>query len=116
MKTARLTVAVTHMDAMLEFYNQVFDCQLTKIPGTDFHKGQFLNTPLLFCPNNIAGVKAEKNRFQWEIELEDLDSALNKVTNHGGACLDDRRSQDGVTMQGITDPDGNSFVLIGRGN
>lgn len=112
MQMTKLTVAVTNMDTMVSFYNTVFKADLKPIPSSPLFTGKFLNTQLLFCPNTIADVKAEKNRIQMSLTVDDVDAWVQKAMDSGGSIYGDRAETDTMTILGIADPDGNSFELI----
>ena len=112
MKMSKITVAVNEMDAMVTFYNAVFSCNLRPIPETPFYAGTLFNAQLIFCPNAIAEVNAEKNRFQFDVVVEDVDQLVEIAKQSGGSAYNDRSETDSVLVWGIKDPDGNSFALV----
>lgn len=112
MQMSKITVAVNDMDAMVTFYNSVFNCNLNGIPETPFYAGTLFGTQVLFCPNFIAEVNAEKNRFQFDVIVDNVDALVEKVKQAGGSTYDDRSDTEQALAWGIKDPDGNSFVLV----
>jgi len=111
MKMTKISIAVNDMDAMVAFYNAVFDCGLSAIPGTPFHAGTLFGVQLMLVPNSIVGINAEKNRIQFDVQVDDVDALLETVQANSGSLYDDRAETESVIVQGIKDPDGNSFVL-----
>lgn len=112
MKMSKITIAVNDMETMVAFYNSVFHCDLNPIPETPFYAGTLFGTQLLFCPNFIAEVKAEKNRIQFDVVVDNLDALVETVKQAGGSTYDDRSDTEHTLAWGIKDPDGNSFALI----
>jgi predicted enzyme related to lactoylglutathione lyase len=112
----RITIAAIHTDAMVMFYNTAFDAGLEPFEMASFtlYRGQLAGVELILVPNTLAGVTAEQNRLQFDIGVTDIDACLEAVTANGGTLL----SQSGVIGEGghrtvsITDPDGNTIVLI----
>lgn len=112
MKLQKFVVAVTDMYQMLTFYNTVFDSNLQQNGESPFYSGRLLDWELLFCPNSIAEVNAEKNRFQLTLVVDDIDAAIKQALDAGGSLYDDRTETDAQIACGIKDPDGNSFELV----
>ncbi len=111
----RVTIAVTHLDAMVRFYNEVFDAELVAIRtfGTHrFFSGKLAGVDLLLCPNEIAGVAAQQNRQQFRIAVDDLDGALAKVLEAGGQQKGDLQRENSSRVIAVMDPDGNTLELI----
>lgn len=111
MQLEQITIAVNDMPAMVTFYNGVFEAGLTQVGESPFYRGTFLGFPLLFCPNSIAQVNAEKNRQQFHVRVDDLDAVLSRVSTHGGHVQDDAYENDDQRGVGIVDPDGNTLAL-----
>jgi predicted enzyme related to lactoylglutathione lyase len=115
MRIDRITIAVTHMDAMVRFYNAVFDAGLkpgAQMGGFQFYGGTLAEIELLFCPNEIAGVVAEQNREQFRIVVDDLEKVRQQAIEAGGSALDDVRITTTSKIAGLRDPDGNTIELI----
>jgi len=111
MKLDRFTIAVTNMTAMVGFYNTVFDAGLTEIPNSPFYAGTVTEFDLLFCPNDIAEVQAEKNRIQMRFTVEDIETVVKLAKANGGGAYGDRHDTEAEIGWGIHDPDGNSIEL-----
>ncbi len=113
MKIDRITIAVTHMKEVVEFYNAVFDSELKPIAGLEgFYSGKLGGFDMLLCPNEIAGVVAEQNRHQFRFVVGDLDAVLSKGRAMGGILIDDAQANGTSKSQGMRDPDGNSMEFI----
>lgn len=106
MKIGRITFAVNNMPAMVEFYNQVLDANLTQMGDSPFHSGQIAGLNVLMCPNAIAEVDANQNRQQFHFVVDDLDAALAKVDGTKGT-VDEKQGNE----CGVRDPDGNTLVF-----
>jgi predicted enzyme related to lactoylglutathione lyase len=110
MKLDRFTVAVTDMEAMVAFYNALFDAELKA--HDPFHMGRLGSLELVFCPNYIAEVNAEKNRIQMRFVVADIEAVVAQAEAAGGAAYGERYETDTFIGWGICDPDGNSIELI----
>ncbi|MGJ3240707.1 MAG: VOC family protein [Anaerolineae bacterium] len=111
MQLDKFTIAVTDMTAMVAFYNAVFDAELKSIPDSPFFAGKIAGVDLLFCPNEIAQVVAEKNRIQMLFTVGDVEAVVASAAKHGGGDYGDRHETDTLIGWGIYDPDGNSIEL-----
>jgi predicted enzyme related to lactoylglutathione lyase len=115
MQLDRITIAITQMDGMVDFYNAVFDSDLQPLEpmnGFQFYGGKLAGTNLLFCPNEIAGVVAERNRHQLRFVVEDVDGIRHKATQFGGGVLDDLYITSSSKGGSVSDPEGNTIELI----
>ena len=115
MRIGRIVLAVERMDAMIAFYDRVFGTDLRADPGSPFHRGTLAGIPLLFCPNELAGVVAEANRHQLRLVVDDLDGVLATVVPAGGRIVNGEGG-DRQRVVGIADPDGNTYELVGAGD
>lgn len=107
----KLTIATTNTSAMVTFYNAVFNAGLRAIPETPFFAGQIGGIALMFCPNEITQIKAEKNRIQMRFTVDDIDAIIASAQVNGGDTYGDRHADEAVIAWGISDPDGNSIEL-----
>ena len=114
MNLTKITIAPVNVDEMVQFYDAVFDTQLKPFEamGTTLYNGRLAGIPLLFCPNEILGIKAEKNRQQLSFSTNDFDGVVQKALANGGAMLGEVQEGPQGKACGITDPDGNSIELI----
>lgn len=99
---------------MVQFYNAVFQAGLEPFEafGTTLYKGKLAQVDLLFCPNDILDIKAEKNRQQLSFVVESLTVIVkDALANHGSLMGEIQTSPEGNSC-GISDPDGNSIELI----
>jgi predicted enzyme related to lactoylglutathione lyase len=108
-----ITIAVVNVEAMVAFYNAVFDAQLEAFEGfgTTLYGGQLAGLPFLLCPNEILGIEADKNRIQLSFAVDDLDEMLAVMDAYGGAQIQPISEQPGRRLCGIVDPDGNTIEL-----
>lgn len=116
MKLKGFTIAVTNVDAMVRFYNAVFDADLQPIQafGTVLYSGELAGFVLTFCPNSLLQIEAEKNRQQLSFLVDDLTLTLRQIIAHGGSQLGEiAENKEGNTC-GVLDPDGNSIELTER--
>lgn len=112
MKINKITIAVNDMDAMVAFYNKVFNADLQPIPETPFYAGNLLDFDLIFCPNSITQITADKNRIQFQVVVDDVDALVAKAEQSGGSAYGDRTEHEGIVSWGVGDPDGNSIELL----
>ena len=107
----KLTIAVTDGPAMVAFYNAVFDAKLQAIEGTPFHIGEIAGVALMFCPNDILEIEADKNRIQLRFTVDDIERVVQLAEANGGRAYGDRHDDEVAILWGISDPDGNSIEL-----
>ena len=112
MKIDKLTIAITNMSEMVEFYNTVLDAQLSPIEGSPFYVGQLAGMELLFCPNFITEIEAEKNRIQLRFVVDDAEAIVAAARTSGGSEYGEYLENEKQINWGIVDPDGNSIELI----
>jgi predicted enzyme related to lactoylglutathione lyase len=115
MELDRITIAITQMDAMVAFYNGLFDAGLQPLEpmnGFQFYGGKLAGIDLLFCPNEIAGVVAEQNRHQFRFVVDDVDALRLKASQLGGGMLDDGRVTTTSKSGSVSDPEGNTIEFI----
>lgn len=108
-----ITVAAVNVEAMVDFYNALFDAALEPFEGfgTTLYGGQLTGLPFLLCPNEILGIKADKNRIQLSFTVRDLELFVENVLALGGAQIQPISEQPGRKLCGIADPDGNTIEL-----
>ncbi len=113
-KISKITLAVNHAKEMADFYNTVFDCQLKEFEAfnSTLYSGNFCGINLLICPNQIAGVEAQQNRQQFDIEVNDIEKVIKIAISNGGKLFQEITTNETSKTAAITDPDGNSIVLI----
>lgn len=111
-KLRKITIAVTNIDKMVSFYNNIFNCNLKKVEayGTSLYQGKLAGINLLLCPNEIANVKAQQNRQQFDIEVNDIETCLKKVADSFGQIMEPYNNE--IKSASIIDPDGNTIVII----
>lgn len=116
MQLKGFTIAAVDMDTMVRFYNVVFTADLQPFDafGTVLYGGELAGYPLTFCPNSLLQIKADKNRVQLSVYVDDLDATLTAVTTHGGTQLQTPATTQEGRSCGVTDPDGNSIELTER--
>ncbi len=106
-------MAITDMDAMVKFYESVFDVRFAahEMYGATLYQGGWIGLNLLFCPREIAQNTAEQNRHQFDIIVDDLDAVIEMVNSSGGEMMGEIAIQSDQKVASIKDPDGNSIVL-----
>ena len=108
-----ITIAPVAVGEMVAFYNGVFDTGLTPFPaaGTTFYRGELAGLRLLFCPNELLQIEAEKNRQQLSFLVDDIEVIVKTAVFHSGSILQEISTTPAGKAAGITDPDGNSIEL-----
>ncbi len=62
----------------------------------------------------VPEAKMQKNRLHLDVEVESLDSAVDRVRSLGGRPVNDRGTDFGWHYRIMADPEGNEFCLIER--
>lgn len=109
-----MTVAVKNMDAMLDFYMNVFDMTFIekKLQETALYSSVWSGLNLLFCPASLAKIEAQQNRHQLDIIVDDIQQFITKAVNFGGKLMGDVVENGHSKSVGIYDPDGNSILFV----
>ncbi len=110
MQIERITLAVTDMEKMVSFYNNVFNTQLQP-SGEYFYRGTFVGFDFLLCPNDIAQVEAKTNRHQMRLTVHDVSEFGAWVKAAGGTVINEGTNGTRKII-GVRDPEGNSYELI----
>ena len=118
MKLKKIIIATVETDTMVEFYNGVFASALEPFEamGTVLHRGQLAEIDLLFCPNEVLGIRAEKNRQQLSFVVEDLEVDVEQVQRFGGEKVGKIQNSSDGRVCGVIDPDGNTIEFIEASN
>lgn len=115
---ARISIAANNIIQMAAFYNAVFDANLTPYEayGTTLFRGELQGMSLVLAPNEMLGIQAEKNRIQFDFEVDNLREMVVEVLEAGGAFYGETGivEEDGRSVASVVDPDGNTLVLIER--
>ncbi len=108
-----LTIAVTNMESMLDFYTHIFDIQFVEkeMFGARLYSGQWGGIELLFCPAEIAQNTAKQNRHQFDILVPDLKQLISQSQEYGGQVIGEPLEDEESIRVGIYDPDQNSIVF-----
>lgn len=110
---ARVTLAVTNVAAMVRFYEHVFGADFTRIEayGTTLYESHAHALPIRLCPNDIAGVEAQRSRHQFELVAPDFAAALDRA-REAGARVGETALANGRRAATIVDPDDNTWVFL----
>jgi predicted enzyme related to lactoylglutathione lyase len=111
---SQITIAFDQENEMVEFYNQLLNADMSPFKANDFifYKGKIGEIGLLFCPNKMLGIKAEKNNIQFTVQVPNLEEILSKVSQYGGKQIQGINREGSQSSVGILDPDGNSIELL----
>lgn len=107
----RMTIAATDVEAMLTFYNNVFDAGFEVLPDKPLYIGLIGGVEAILCPNSIAQVEAKQSRIQLRLRVDDLDAVLEKAKANGGEVFQDFANEN-ARMASLRDPDGSSIELV----
>ena len=110
----QVTFAVFNMEAMLQFYSEIFGLQFTaKDMGVfTLHCSEWNGCEIQFCPAAIAQNTSSQNRHQFTVQVASLDETLAKVLANGGKQMGEKIIDGDREQMGIMDPDQNSMVLM----
>ena len=111
-----LTIAADSMELMLDFYTNVFDIKFVELNkmNTILYQGNWGNLLLLLCPAEIVEVNAKQNRHQFNLDVNDIDKAVELVLANGGTTKKHEKQTPGIRAVTVYDPDRNSIVLRER--
>ncbi|MEO8513490.1 MAG: VOC family protein [Ignavibacteria bacterium] len=113
-KLSQVTIAVTNVKKMAEFYNSVFGTRLNEFEamGSKFYSGTIAGVNMMLCPNTIAGVTAEQNRHQFDYITEDINEVVKNALGSHGTLKDSISVNDLEKLVTVIDPDGNTINFI----
>ena len=113
-KIQGITMSITNMKPMLEFYINVFNMTFVekKINGTYLYSTTWNDLDLLFCPAELTRVQANQNRHQIDVIVDDIQAVINIALNYGGELMGKIVENENSKSVGIFDPDGNSILFV----
>ncbi|OIU71658.1 VOC family protein [Rossellomorea aquimaris] len=111
---SKITIAYNQENEMVDFYNKLFSADLSPFQAGEFrfYKGKIGEIGLLFCPNEMLGINAEKNNIQFTVQVPNLEDILSKVSRYSGEQIQEINREESQSSVGISDPDGNSIELL----
>jgi len=111
-KLSKITIAITNINEMVNFYQTVFKCEFNEvsIANTTLYSGNLFGIKILLCPNELAGVIAQQNRQQFDIEVAGIKTVLQDVIKANGKIKEPYNSE--TKTASVIDPDGNTIVFI----
>ena len=107
------TFAVDNVEDMVAFYDKVFgtDMEPFEAFNTTLYRGSLAGFSLVFCPNEILGIQASKNRQQINFRVSDIDAVIQQAEAYGGQQIMQIREEEHRRAGGIADPDRNTMEL-----
>lgn len=110
---AQITQAAVDIEAVVRFYNAVFDAELVPVPlqDTTVYRGTLLGTTFVVCPEELAGVQADRSRHQLSFTVPDLADTVERALAAGGTLFDEAQAGDAAVVT-VLDPDSNSIVFV----
>jgi predicted enzyme related to lactoylglutathione lyase len=64
------------------------------------------------CFQRVPEPKSAKNRLHFDVIVDDVDAATDRIARLGGSRLSEDVSEDGFRWRVMADPEGNEFCLI----
>jgi predicted enzyme related to lactoylglutathione lyase len=107
----RMTIAASDVDAMLKFYNAVFDAGFEPMFNSPLYMGLIGGVEAILCPNTIAQVDAKQSRIQLRLRVDDIDEIIEKAKANGGTVFQDSANEN-ARIGALRDPDGSSIEII----
>ena len=107
------TLAVTHMEQMVDFYTRVFSIsfEAKELYGGTLYFGDWEGIEICLCPASIAQNTAKQNRHQLDVLVENIVKTKRLVQRYGGTSMGAVEEVENTISMGIYDPDNNSLVL-----
>ena len=108
-----MTMAITNMQKMLEFYSNVFGLVFEEkdLYNSKLYAARWGELDLLFCPAELAQNSAEQNRHQFDFHVADLSKVIEVAVQSGGSKMAEVVEDDTSLSVGIYDPDRNSILF-----
>jgi predicted enzyme related to lactoylglutathione lyase len=103
LEISNITIAIENIVQMVKFYETVFNCKFSKIDlyGTTLFSGNLVGTKILLCPNEIAGVKAEKNRHQFDFKVANINEVILLAKAAGGEILNENKDSESQVISAL---------------
>ena len=114
LKINQITIAGQDCAAMAAFYNAVLGCKFAPVEafaGATLYSGRLAGVNALICPEEVAGVHADRNRHQFTFAVDDVQRCVDAALSNGGRILTDIEEANGMKTASVFDPDGNSMVF-----
>lgn len=113
----KVTIAVSSMPAMVEFYEALLDSKFDAVEMFEntLYRTDCEGVEFLFCPKELAGVEAAINTVQLRLIVEDVQAAFERAMAAGGRSISEPAVIEDRQLAGLRDPDNNSIELIDRG-
>ncbi len=110
-----MSMAISKVQPMLDFYTHIFNIKFEKRQGFDtvMYFAKWRGLKLLFVPMQLAGEDGAvvQNKHQFDVIVADIDQLISRVNRYGGkvtgALIDDGIQK---TIH-AKDPDGNTFIF-----
>ena len=110
-----MSMAISNVQPMLDFYSNIFKIKFEKRNGFDttMYFAKWRGLKLLFVPTKLAGEEGSKiqNKHQFDIIVPDINLLISSAKRYGGkitgALIDDGIQK---TIH-VKDPDGNTFIF-----
>lgn len=107
-------MASTNVEVMVEFYQSVFGVRFTKLPanGRYIYTAQLFGTKVVIMQSEVVGTTAERNRYELNVIVPDLEAALGRAATTGATQVGGVKRGPSERSARIADPDGNTMVLV----
>ncbi len=96
---------------MVDFYQSVFQAEFQPVEayGAMLFRGKIAGLDLMLCPQEVAGINTDQNRFQLKFQVRDLQHTIDLALTNGGSLLNAPVADGGTKAAAVRDPDGNSI-------
>ncbi len=112
-KIEGLTISVTDMPSMLDFYSHVFEIEFSQreMQGYILYSGTWCGIQLLLCPKELSRIEATQNRHQFDLIVTNIEQVVARSLDKKGTILSDLAILKRQKTAAVYDPDGNSIVF-----
>jgi len=105
-----IVLDVNDLDSCADFWSAVLGKEISFKVDNYCRVGGSEDRPSLLL-QKVPEPHERKNRAHFDLDVADLEAAVQRVTDLGGTKLD-QISEYGITWAVMADPDGNEFCLV----
>ena len=114
-KLVHFTLASEDVHLARDFYSGVFGDEFAAVEVADetLYRGSLAGLGMVICPALLADVVANRSRHQFQLEVDDVATLVDRASAHGGRIHTPLMDQGGRSYAVVCDPDNNTIELIG---
>jgi predicted enzyme related to lactoylglutathione lyase len=114
-KLVHFTLASDDTGVAKSFYSGVFGDEFAAVEVGDetLYRGSLAGLGMVICPSSMAEVEANRSRHQFQLEVEDVATLVDRAESSGGRVHTPMSDVNGRPYACICDPDNNTIELIG---